>query len=146
MIRPVRPDDVAALRRMMAVSNGYAEGPPREMIVAYAATWTPKGAVFVLEDEAGLAGFYQLVGWGARDRELDLFFTADDRQGRGVGRALFEHMAGEARAAGARAVLIVSNPSAAEFYRRMGATDVGIDPPQGGIAWARPKLMLEIKR
>lgn len=144
MIRPVRPGDVPALRRMMAASNGYAEGPPRAMIVAYAATWEPKGEVYVLEDEAGPAGFYQLVPWGERDRELDLFFTADDRQGRGVGRALFEHMAGAARAAGARSVLIVSNPSAADFYRRMGAADVGIDPPRGDIAWERPKLVLTL--
>lgn len=144
MIRTVRPGDFPVLRRMMAGSNGYAEGAPRAMIVAYAATWTPKGEVFVLEDEDGAAGFYQLVGWGEGDRELDLFFTADDRQGRGLGRRLFGHMAGQARAAGAREVLIVSNPGAAEFYRRMGAKDAGIAPPHGDIAWARPRLVLEL--
>lgn len=144
MIRPVRPEDVPTLRRMMAESNGYAEGPPRDMIVAYAAGWTPGGETFVLEDEAGLAGFYELIAWGERDRELDLFFTADDRQGRGLGRILFDHMAGQARAAGARSVLICSNPGAADFYRRMGAADAGVKPPSDTITWERPKLVLEL--
>ncbi|NEX92098.1 GNAT family N-acetyltransferase [Caulobacter sp. 17J65-9] len=144
MIRPVRPEDVPALRRMMAGSNGYADGPPRDMIVRYATDWTPQGETFVLEDEAGLAGFYELIGWGERDRELDLFFTADDRQGQGVGRALFDHMAGEARAVGAQAVLICSNPGAADFYRRMGASDAGVKPPSDTITWERPKLVLTL--
>ncbi|MBC6980848.1 GNAT family N-acetyltransferase [Caulobacter sp. 17J80-11] len=144
MIRPVRSEDVPALRRMMAGSNGYAEGPPRDMIVRYAATWAPEGKTFVLEDEAGLAGFYELIGWGERDCELEAFFTADDRQGRGVGRVLFDHMAGQARAAGAKAVLICSNPGAAEFYRRMGARDAGVKPPSDAITWERPKLVLTL--
>ncbi|MFZ5669880.1 MAG: GNAT family N-acetyltransferase [Pseudomonadota bacterium] len=144
MIRRATPQDTAALRAMMAGSNGYGRPQARAMIVAYAAGWTvPEGGheVWVAEEAGAPRGFYALVPHGA-DRELDLFFTANAAQGTGLGRRLFEHMAERARALGAARVIISSNPEAAAFYRRMGAVDVGVTPPGEEIGWERPRFEL----
>jgi GNAT superfamily N-acetyltransferase len=139
VIRRGAEADIRALRAMMAGSNGYERPEELAMIQAYARDWWFRAddEVWVLADEAGVAGFLALVdtphGW-----ELDLFFTANDRQGQGVGARLFACMVERAKALGAAEVLIKSNPRAADFYRRMGAVDAGFDPPSVEIPYPRP--------
>ncbi len=143
-VRRAVPADTAALRTLMATSNGYERPAARAMIVAFAETWSvPDGphAVWLAEAGGAVAGFYALIPHGA-DQELDLFFTANAAQGTGLGRRLFAHMAERARALGASSVVISSNPEATGFYRRMGAVEVGVTPPGDDIAWERPKLNL----
>lgn len=146
MIRRAVLADTPALRAMMAGSNGYERPEARAMIVAFAAGWSVPEAgheVWMAEEGGAIAGFYALIPHGA-DQELDLFFTANDTQGTGLGRRLFEHMADRARALGAARVVISSNPEAAGFYRRMGAVDIGVSPPGDGIGWERPKFALDL--
>ncbi|MBI5942108.1 MAG: GNAT family N-acetyltransferase [Caulobacterales bacterium] len=143
-VRRAIPADTPALRAMMAGSNGYERAEARAMIVAFAGGWSVPDdghEVWVAEDDGAVAGFYALIPHGA-DQELDLFFTANDSQGTGLGRRLLEHMAARARALGATRVVISSNPEAAGFYRRMGAVDIGVSPPGDGISWERPKFEL----
>jgi GNAT superfamily N-acetyltransferase len=130
----------------MATSNGYERPAARAMIVAFAGTWNvPDGPheVWLAEEAGAVVGFFALIPHGA-DQELDLFFTANEAQGTGLGRRLFAAMAQRARALGAACVVITSNPEAAGFYRRMGAVDVGVTPPGDGISWERPKLKLSL--
>lgn len=144
ILRRASPADTAALRALMATSNGYERPAARAMIVAFAQTWSvPDGPheVWLAEDGGAVVGFFALIPHGA-DQELDLFFTANAAQGAGLGRWLFEAMAARARALGATCVVISSNPEAAGFYRRMGAVDIGMTPPGDGIDWERPKLKL----
>ena len=146
ILRRASPADTAALRTLMATSNGYNRPAARAMIVAFAQTWSvPDGPheVWLAEEAGVIAGFYALIPHGP-DRELDLFFTANNAQGTGLGRRLFEAMAARAKAQGVACVVISSNPEAAGFYRRMGAVDVGVTPPGDGIAWERPKLKLSL--
>ena len=146
IVRRASPADTAALRALMATSNGYDRPEARAMIVGFAESWSvPDGPHEVWLAEAGgaVVGFYTLLPHAA-DQELDLFFTANTAQGTGLGRRLFAHMAERARALGASSVVISSNPEAAGFYRRMGAVDVGVTPPGDGIAWERPKLKLSL--
>jgi GNAT superfamily N-acetyltransferase len=145
-IRYATPSDTTALRWMMAISNGYERPAARAMIERFAAGWSvPETGheIWMLEEGGEAAGFYQLIPH-SRDQELDLFFTADAFQGRGVGRRLFAHMVERAKALAAETVIIASNPEAADFYRRMGAVDIGIDPPGAEITWERPKLALPL--
>ena len=46
----------------------------------------------------------------------------------GAGRALFFAAAARARAEGARRLVILAEPNAAAFYRRLGASDAGMAP------------------
>ena len=147
-VRRAVPADTPVLRAMMAGSNGYERPAARAMIVAFAAGWSvPEGAheVWGAEVSGAIAGFYALIPHGA-DQELDLFFTANDTQGTGLGRRLFAHMTDQARALGATKVVISSNPEAAGFYRRMGAVEVGVSPAGDGISWERPKFELRLPK
>ncbi len=129
---------------MMASSNGYERPAARSMIFAFAAGWSVPDAdheIWLAQDIHAVAGFYVLIPAG-KAQELDLFFAANDAQGTGVGRRLFTHMAERARALGATQVVISANPEAADFYRRMGAVDIGVSPPGDGIGWERPLLQL----
>lgn len=145
-LRRASPADTAVLRTLMATSNGYDRPAARAMIVAFAQTWSvPDGPheVWLAKDCGAVVGFFALIPHGV-DQELDLFFTANEAQGTGRGRRIFEAMAARARALGASCVVISSNPEAAGFHRRMGAVDVGVTPPGDGIAWERPKLTLSL--
>jgi hypothetical protein len=53
-------------------------------------------------------------------------------------------MRGIARAHGVTSVKVVSHPPAADFYRRIGAIDVGYAYPMGRVTWVRPILQLAI--
>ena len=147
MIRRAVPEDTPALRAMMASSNGYQRPAARAMIFGFAAGWSVPDAdheIWLAQTVHGVAGFYTLIPHGD-DQELDLFFTANDSQGTGLGRRLFDHMAERARALGAAKVVISSNPEATGFYRKMGAVEVGVSPPEAGISWDRPKFELRIQ-
>ncbi|WGM38850.1 GNAT family N-acetyltransferase [Caulobacter sp. NIBR1757] len=146
MIRKAVPADRAALVALMQTSNGYETPAARAMIAEFVPRWafTETDEVWLDEEAGETLGFHQLIPHDGTVWELDLFFTANAAQGKGVGRRLFEQMAERARALGATAVVISSNPKAAEFYRRMGALDVGVSPPVGEITWERPKLRLNL--
>lgn len=146
MIRRATPEDRAALVALMLDSNGYEAPAAKAMIADFVPRWvfTETDEVWLDEEGGQPLGFHQLIPQGPDTLELDLFFTANAAQGRGVGRRLFEQMAERARALGAKAVVISSNPKAADFYRRMGAIDIGLSPPVGAITWERPKLRLDL--
>ena len=58
----------------------------------------------------------------------------------GVGSMLFQWACNEARANGARRLIVESDPYAAPFYRRMGARDVGLVPSGSIPGRMLPKL------
>ncbi|ACY15581.1 GNAT family N-acetyltransferase [Haliangium ochraceum] len=62
--------------------------------------------------------------------DLEGLWVDPDAIGSGAGRALFERLAAEARALGAHALRIASDPNAEGFYLRMGAARVGTMPSQ----------------
>jgi predicted N-acetyltransferase YhbS len=75
----------------------------------------------------------EMVGFGAiqiegGDAVLDHLWVLPQFMGRGVGRALFQHAEGIARASGAARMRIVGDPHAEQFYSRMGATAYGREP------------------
>lgn len=146
MIRRAHPDDRATLVALMLDSNGYEAPAAKAMIAEFVPRWafTETDEVWLDEDDGAVMGFHQLIPHAPGRLELDLFFTANAAQGRGVGRRLFDHMADRARALGATSVVISSNPQAGDFYRRMGAVDIGVSPPDGAITWERPKFRLDL--
>ncbi len=82
------------------------------------------GEVWVATKGADAAGFYRLDvedGTG----EVELFFVRPDAMGTGVGRALWTHMADEAKRRGADRLNIESDPQAEGFYRAMGCRRIG---------------------
>ena len=62
----------------------------------------------------------------------------------GIGTMLFRWACDEARRCGATCLIIESDPYAAQFYRRMGARDVGFAPSGSIPGRTLPKLSYEL--
>lgn len=62
----------------------------------------------------------------------------------GAGRELFAWARAEARSAGAHTLMIESDPGAAAFYRRMGASDDGVTPSGSIPGRTIPRLKLRL--
>ena len=75
-----------------------------------------------IEDDC-VVGFSSLTTEPRPD--LTHLWVLPSAMGRGVGRALFEHAAKQARALGLASFEIESDPNAEAFYLRMGAERVG---------------------
>src|SRR5204862_1264465 len=88
------------------------------------------GDVWVATDpEGGIAGVVAL-GPSERANALDLerLFVEPRRIRSGIGRLLLTHAVAEARRRGAARLTVLSDPYAADFYRRNGARRIGEAP------------------
>jgi GNAT superfamily N-acetyltransferase len=143
LIRPAKVQDCEALTDLMLRSSAY-DGRYRRMIENYPVTpaMIGRNEVWTAELHRRIVGFYRL---DVANADLDLMFVDDSVQGRGVGAALFEHMKSVARTSGLGQVQIVAHPPAADFYRRMGAVDVGVSKAPTTEGWDRPILKLAIE-
>ena len=77
-----------------------------------------------VDDDGTLLGFYALTGSG-EVMKLDHLWVQPRSLHAGVGRKLFEHAVALATEAGAREIVIESDPNAEGFYQKMGAETVG---------------------
>ncbi|WP_368911193.1 GNAT family N-acetyltransferase [Taklimakanibacter deserti] len=142
IIRRASATDALALTDLMRASSTY-EGEYARILDGYRVTpeQISRDLIFLAEASGRLLGFYSLML--GEEPELDLMFVADDMQGTGLGRQLFEHMRDEARQRGIPLVRIVSHPLSVGFYRRMGAELIGTKPPSPPrVTWERPVLTL----
>jgi len=88
-------------------------------------------AVVIAEDDGRVAGLAALKheAWNRR-AVLWHLYVAPERRGRGIGRALLDRAAQDARRLGARCVWLETqnvNHGAIQFYRRMGFACCGLD-------------------
>jgi GNAT superfamily N-acetyltransferase len=148
-IRDAQAADAPALTRLVRNSGAY-DGAYRVMVASQlidAAYLAANPTRVSVDDREAIVGFASLLVPGrgvAGEAELDFMFVADDRQGRGVGRALMADAVAVARGMGVGRIHIVSHPPAEPFYRSVGAERVGEVPPAGRITWSRPLLCLDI--
>lgn len=82
-------------------------------------------AYFAMEDDRAL-GFYVLTTEND-GMHLDHLWILPHAVSRGIGRALFEHAAQQAKRLGFQAIKIEADPNAEGFYQRMGAKRVGVN-------------------
>lgn len=86
---------------------------------------------WVLEEQGGIRGFYQLRITGDMAEVAQLFVAPGSLRG-GLGRWLWAHLEAQARAAGCTRLAVDSDPHAEGFYRAMGMIRCG-DAPSGSI-------------
>ena len=105
-------------------------GYPESWIVAWREILTMRPE-FIAENVAYCAveqeravGFYVLT---TEDDgiHLDHLWILPEAMGRGIGQALFQHAAAQAKISGSDLIRIEADPNAEGFYKRMGATRVG---------------------
>ena len=140
ILRRAEPGDCEALTALMLRSRAY-HGRYRTMIENYPVTesMVGKGEVWLAEKDGRIVAFYRL---DLASSELDLMFVDDREQGRGLGRLLFAHLKAFASSCGLEQVTIVAHPPAADFYRRLGAIDIGVSRAKTADRWDRPILRL----
>ena len=144
MIGPARPDEAEALSDLALRSKAHWGYDAAFMAACRAElTVTPaqaaSGLVQVYEEGGRAFGFYLLeVRNGSAD--VAMLFVEPAAIGRGIGRALWQHLVAEARRLELAKVTIESDPNAEAFYRAMGATTVGT-APSASIPGRRLPLM-----
>lgn len=145
-IRRATSEDAPTLTSLVRNSSAYS-GEYKSIVesLAISSEQILEDSVHVCESEGRVVGFYSLIV-GAEVAELDYMFVADEAQGKGVGRRLFEHMQRTARQAGCVGVLIISHPPTEPFYAKMGVVGIGAEPPKGRIFWERPRMWLDVRR
>lgn len=85
------------------------------------------GRIFVAEDEGRVVGYAGLLWHGRRD-ELEPIVVAPDQRARGIGRALAERVAKEARVAGDARIFVrpaARNRKAIMFFHSVGFDVLG---------------------
>jgi GNAT superfamily N-acetyltransferase len=139
-IRRARPDDAGRLTEIAMeakASWGYSASFMARCRAALAvdAVMIAERDFYLAEDESGILGFY---GFEPEPGGIGVshMFVLPEAGGRGVGRLLWNHAVRQARKRGASALIAVSDPNAAGFYRRMGAEPAGARPSE--IDPARP--------
>lgn len=78
----------------------------------------------LVERDGQTLGFYHLIET-ARGAQLQHLFVSPQAIGSGLGKALWQHMLGEARRQRYDTILIDSDPNAEPFYLAMGAERIG---------------------
>ena len=112
--------------REALLSHPDAIDLPMEQIAA--------GDVFVLELGDCVAGFAALASRLDGNAELDALFVEPEMRRRGFGRLLVEHCAKTAVARSCRALHVIGNPHAEEFYLSCGFVRIGFSETRFGPA------------
>jgi GNAT superfamily N-acetyltransferase len=81
--------------------------------------------VYVLENDAGIIGFYSLRPGDADAVILEDLFIEPKHIGCGYGKLLWEHALAVARSLGFRKLTLISDPYAESFYAHLGAVRIG---------------------
>ena len=146
-VRPARNDEAATLTALMLRSKahwGYDAAFMRQSEASFAISNEvfALGHVLVVEDEVGAVLGTASLAALPEEGDFDLLhmFIEPCAIGTGAGRALFKAIARTAREAGARRLVILSDPHAASFYEKMGAERIG-DAPSDAIPCRRLPLL-----
>jgi GNAT superfamily N-acetyltransferase len=133
-IRSARPDEsdaLSALCRRAKAHWGYDAEFLRlsETSLTIAPSAIADDRVRAAEADGALLGVASIEALSERGAfDLAHCFVEPRAMGRGVGRKLFETACGLARARGGVRLVILSDPFAEAFYRRLGAVRIGEAP------------------
>ena len=130
-LRLAQPDEHAELEDLQRRASHELEDYREQLLANPDGIHLPpsqiaNGQVIVAELHGEIAGFAALVGG-----ELDGLFVEPDLWGGGIGRALIDAAAHEARRKGL-ALTVTANPTARGFYESCGFTFEGERPTRFG--------------
>ena len=148
MIRPAAANEASVLTSMALEAKRYWGYPEHwikhwESDLTISSDFIHDNHVYVAEEDGQIQGFYALIVEGDK-AELDHMWVKPALVGTGIGKELFLDAMERAAALKVIAVEISSDPNAAGFYRRMGATEIGeIDASFDGVTRKLPRLKIE---
>jgi GNAT superfamily N-acetyltransferase len=132
ILRLAEPDEHEELEQLMARASLELPDYREQLMANPDAIHVPpaqiaNGQVIVAELDGIIVGFAAVVAG-----ELDGLFVEPDLWGRGIGRALVDAAAHEARKRGL-SLRVIANPSARRFYQSCGFTIEGEEQTRFGI-------------
>ncbi len=140
-IRPARIDEVELLTELTWRAVAYWGYDAEFMAGAREAVrvkpeYLDQGTGFVLDEAAGITGFY-ILQQDPPEIDMQYLMVEPHLIGTGRGKRLWGHAVATAREHGATVLTITSDPNAEPFYRAMGAVTVGLkgDPPPHKPEW-----------
>ena len=148
MIRRATPEEASTLTTIALEAKRYWGYPEHwikhwESDLTISADFIREHHVYVAQVEGEIRGFYALCVTGD-SAELEHLWVTPASIGTGVGKELFLDAMEKAAALAVRDVEISSDPNAAGFYKRMGATQIGeVESPIDGQARKLPRLKIE---
>ena len=147
-LRDARPDELESLSELCLRSkavwgydDAFIEACREELSLDPADL--DQTLVQVAESDAGAVAVVQVSVEGD-EAMLDKLFVDPGSLRSGAGRRLLDWAVDAARRAGADHMVIEADPQAAEFYRRMGATDAGHAPSAAIPGRMLPRLVLAL--
>jgi GNAT superfamily N-acetyltransferase len=123
-----RPEDALLLTNIAFTAKQHW-GYPKTLIECWRELLTIRPEFIASQEtysaivDGQLVGFYALHCQGRR-ADLEHLWVLPHAMQKGVGRTLFNHAVGRARALGFQTLQIESDPNAEGFYKRMGARRV----------------------
>jgi GNAT superfamily N-acetyltransferase len=148
-IRPARPEEGEVLTRLVLAAKrhwGYSEDLISlwEKDLTITAEFISANSVFVADVDGRPRGVFA-VRFEEPSAELEHLWVEPGHMEKGLGRDLMLRAIEVARSGGVRSLIIVSDPHAEDFYRRMGAKRVGAvaSLPEGRTL---PKLVLDLEK
>jgi N-acetylglutamate synthase-like GNAT family acetyltransferase len=129
MIRRSSPEDATTLTQIALEAKrhwGYPEHWIRhwESDLTISSDFIRDNYVYVAEEDGEIRGFYALCVAGEK-AELEHMWVTPGCIGTGIGKELFLDAMEQAARLEVNTVELSSDPNAAGFYRRMGATQIG---------------------
>ena len=145
-IRRARPEEAGAIRELIARSMAHWPHPPEYLdqaveLMSLSGDDLKRDEAWVAEREGALIGFYRISREGDI-AEIEELHLEPPVVGKGLGRRLFEHASGRARAIGATALEWSTDGYALGFYRAMGGRTIGTSP--SGIAGDPPLTRMRL--
>jgi GNAT superfamily N-acetyltransferase len=128
------PADIPRLKHIRQIVRENVLAPGRVSDADY--DWfVANGPVWVREEDAVILGF---SAGDPRDGSIWALFVHPDREGQGTGAALLARACASLAAAGHASATLTTGPRtrAAEFYRRQGWTEAGLDA-SGSLRFSR---------
>ena len=148
MIRRSSPEEAATLTTIALEAKrhwGYPEHWIKhwESDLTISSDFIRDNHVYVAEEDGEIRGFYALCVVGHK-AELEHMWVTPGLIGTGLGKELFLDAMERAAKLDVSSVEISSDPNAAGFYKRMGATQIGeTDSIIDGQARKLPRLKIE---
>ena len=148
-IRSAAPEEASTLTTIALDAKRYWGYPEHwikhwESDLTISSDFIRDNHVYVAEENGDIRGFYALCITGDK-AELEHMWVKPAVIGTGVGKEMFLDAMERAAKLNVDAVEISSDPNAAEFYKRMGATQIGeVDAPVGDQPLRKlPRLKIE---
>jgi len=147
-IRRALPDEAETLTRIALDAKRYWGYPEHwikhwESDLTVSSDFIRNNQVYVAEREGEIRGFYALCV-SDNKAELEHMWVTPSAIGTGVGKELFLDAMDRAATLEVREIEISSDPNAAGFYERMGASQIGeTDATIDGQVRKLPRLRIE---